>query len=193
MAMATADAAGATDVQDMDATQVGAWLRSIALPQYAALVAEHRVDGNTLLDVVKRDVLPDLGIADKIHQCRIRSALGKLARASRKRQEGADAAAGVPRKRARHSSEDARWAEEAPFAMMNTSQWHDEYFAARKKILRKNSQAEYVQRKKKLAKKKLAKKLAEQPSKRSVAAMKRPRQAGYSLFMQVTCDMAQVR
>ena len=60
---------------------MAAWFADeLKLPQYAAAITEHEVDGDVFLDLVERDSLSELEITKLIHQSKIRGALVKLGR-----------------------------------------------------------------------------------------------------------------
>ena len=67
-------------MEELDAAGVAAWFGALKLPQYAAAITEHEIDGDILLDLEKRDHLSELAITDLIHQSKVRGALAKLGR-----------------------------------------------------------------------------------------------------------------
>ena len=68
-------------MEQMDAAAVAAWFADeLKLPQYAAAVKEHEVDGDVLLDLVEQGSLSELEITKLMHQSKVRGALAKLGR-----------------------------------------------------------------------------------------------------------------
>jgi hypothetical protein len=86
-------------MEQMDAAAVAAWFAdTLKLPQYAAAITEHEIDGDVLLELEKRDNLSELNITNVIHQAKVRGALAKLgrkraadSRVKRRRTVGAEA------------------------------------------------------------------------------------------------------
>ena len=73
-------------MEQMDVAAVAAWfVDALGLPQYAAAVQEHEVDGFVLLELEKRDNLADLGIKGNMHQAKVRGGLAKQTSLHRKR------------------------------------------------------------------------------------------------------------
>ena len=73
-------------MEQMDTAAVAAWfVDALGLPQYAAAVKEHEVDGFVLLELEKRDNLADLGIKGNMHQAKVRGGLAKQTSLHRKR------------------------------------------------------------------------------------------------------------
>jgi hypothetical protein len=66
-------------MEQMDTAAVAVWFAdALKLPQYAAAVKEHEVDGFVLLDLAQRDNLADLGIKGNMHQSKVRGAIATL-------------------------------------------------------------------------------------------------------------------
>jgi hypothetical protein len=73
-------------MEQLDAAGVVAWVAdALKLPQYAAVVKEHAVEGDILLELAKRDKLTALKITNSIHQAQTQVALAKLRVLRRKR------------------------------------------------------------------------------------------------------------
>ena len=65
----------------MDAAAVAAWFAdALNLPQYAAAVKAHGVDGDVLLELEKWDNLSELEITNLMDQAKVRGGLAKLGR-----------------------------------------------------------------------------------------------------------------
>jgi hypothetical protein len=83
-------------MEEMDTAAVAAWFTDVLeLPQYAAFISEHAVDGDMLLDLADRDYLSELEVTSVLHEAKIRAALAKLRRKAA--AEGAAAGMDVAR------------------------------------------------------------------------------------------------
>ena len=68
-------------MEQMDAAAVAAWFAdALNLPQYAAAVKAHGVDGDVLLELEKWDNLSELEITNLMDQAKVRGGLAKLGR-----------------------------------------------------------------------------------------------------------------